>query len=191
MPWSNWESLGGNLTSIPSVASNEDGRLEVFAIRTDQTLYHIWQNAPNGQWDIWHSLGGMQVDGDPPSVASNEDGHLEVFVRGVDHYLHHIWQNAPNGQWVSWQSFNANMNHLKQSVTSYNDGRLAVFIVAADGYNWYRVQDDPNGQWRDWQTLGSIYSVPEAARNEDGRLEVFVTAWQDGHGQLYHIWELP
>src|SRR4051812_39054140 len=44
--WSSWESLGGVNKQI-AVANNKDGRLEVFAIGSDNALYNIWQVAPN------------------------------------------------------------------------------------------------------------------------------------------------
>jgi hypothetical protein len=36
MSWSNWASLGGNLNGFPEVASNRDGRLEVFVRGSDK-----------------------------------------------------------------------------------------------------------------------------------------------------------
>ena len=59
----------------------------------DDTLWHIWQVAPNAGWSHWESLGKPRdlVDGsDPPQdrdrsepfVQKNADGHLEVFAPG-------------------------------------------------------------------------------------------------------------
>ena len=56
--WSNWESLGKPQEADigrPFVQRNEDGRLEVFAIRVD-SVFKISQEAPNAPWrDLWRS----------------------------------------------------------------------------------------------------------------------------------------
>ena len=54
--WSNWESLGGLLTSAPTVSSWSENRLDVFARGTDNALWHKWWD--NG-WNDWESLGGL------------------------------------------------------------------------------------------------------------------------------------
>src|SRR5215472_11634420 len=95
---------------------NADGRLELFAMGSDQTLVHVWQKWPNGDWSAWESLGKPHPTLAPsgpdwlgglasvPAVGSNFDGRLEVFVTayidpnrpplavrpGCD--LCHIWQ---------------------------------------------------------------------------------------------------
>ena len=56
--WSGWASLGGIITSMPSVTINADRRLEVFALGTDNALWHLWQTAPNSGWSGWASVGG-------------------------------------------------------------------------------------------------------------------------------------
>ena len=42
-----WASLGGIITSEPVIATDADGRIEVFARGTDNALWHIWQTAPS------------------------------------------------------------------------------------------------------------------------------------------------
>ncbi|MBA2359629.1 MAG: hypothetical protein H0V79_01615 [Actinobacteria bacterium] len=41
--WASWQNLGGNVTSDPAVGMNADGRLEVFARGSDQSLVHRWE----------------------------------------------------------------------------------------------------------------------------------------------------
>jgi hypothetical protein len=56
--WSEWNWLGGVLTSDPVAIDNVDGRLEVFASGPGNALYHIWQTKPaDGPWSAWESLG--------------------------------------------------------------------------------------------------------------------------------------
>ena len=41
-----WQRLQANITSHPALGRNADGRLEVFAISTDNHLYHMSQTSP-------------------------------------------------------------------------------------------------------------------------------------------------
>jgi hypothetical protein len=82
--------LGGNLTSAPAVARNLDGRLEVFAVWSDNNLHHIWQTAPNNGWSNWQCLGGGLAF-PHPAVGPNADARLEVFALS-NQGDQHIWQ---------------------------------------------------------------------------------------------------
>jgi hypothetical protein len=59
--WSGWANTGGPAAGFtndsPAVATNADGRLEVYAVGSDRDLYHVWQTAPNGGWSSWVTLG--------------------------------------------------------------------------------------------------------------------------------------
>src|SRR6266581_3664902 len=94
--WSNWTSLGKptneGISPPFSVHVNDDGRLEAFAIGSDNALWHIWQVVPNGGWSTWASLGRPSGIGgiSMPVVSQNEDGRLEAFTIGSDGALWHI-----------------------------------------------------------------------------------------------------
>ena len=49
--WSGWASLGGGIVGDQAVASNKDGRMEVFVRGTDLGLWRRWQTAPNNGWN--------------------------------------------------------------------------------------------------------------------------------------------
>jgi hypothetical protein len=36
---------------------NKDGRLEVFLVKQDGSVWHRWQTQPNGKWSDWASFG--------------------------------------------------------------------------------------------------------------------------------------
>ena len=59
--WSGWGALGGQLGGgLPAVGTNEDGRLETFALWAGATgleLVHLWQLSPGGDWSDWDNLG--------------------------------------------------------------------------------------------------------------------------------------
>ena len=175
-----WQSLGGQI-SMPIVANNKDGRLEVFAQGTDGALWHIWQTKPNNGWSSWQSLGGWITQ---PTVAQNADGRLEVFARGADGALWHIWQKAPNSGWSEWQSLGGVVS--MPTVGRNKDGRLEVFAQGTDGALWHIWQKAPNSGWSSWQSLGGWITTPVVASNKDGRLEVFA---QGSDSALWHIWQ--
>jgi hypothetical protein len=84
-----WASLGGVITTDPTVIRNGDGRLEAFARGTDNAVWHIWQTAPNDGWSNWNSLGG--------TITSNiaveriaADGRLWTFAPVVLIFLTHF-----------------------------------------------------------------------------------------------------
>jgi acylphosphatase len=180
-----WQSLGGGLTGGPVVATNADGRLEVFVWGTDNALWHIWQTVPNGGWSGWSSLGGGLTSN--PTVGRNADGRLEVFVRGTDNSLYHIWQ-MPTGGWSAWNPLGGGLTGGPVVATNA-DGRLEVFVWGTDNALWHIWQTVPNGGWSGWSSLGGgLTSNPTVGRNADGRLEVFVRGTDNG---LYHIWQMP
>jgi hypothetical protein len=83
---SDWESLGGVLSSGPDVCSWSEGRLDVFVRGTDNALHHKWFD---GGWSDWESLGGILTS--DPSAVSWGNGRIDVFVRGIDDALRHKW----------------------------------------------------------------------------------------------------
>ena len=84
---SSWTSLGGGIKadSSPAVAINNDGRLQVFVVGTNNQLYYKTQSSPNSNtWSSsWTSLGGALRDNSDPVVGKNNDGRLEVFQVGA------------------------------------------------------------------------------------------------------------
>jgi hypothetical protein len=156
--WSNWFSSGGPLTgfvleSSPTIAENQDGRLEGFAIGAGGALWHIWQVVPNGTWSNWALLGIPSTTNNisAPAVGKNQDGRLEVFVIGADGALWHIWQTSPGGTWGSWASLGAQSSSVTvigdPFVTENGDGRLEAFAIGSDDALWHTWQVSPGGSW--------------------------------------------
>ena len=207
--WDNWASLGSPSPGLtfegsPTIAVNDDGRLEIFATGLDNALWHIWQVAPNGPWDNWASLGGPpNVDiGHSIGVHVNDDGRLEIFATGSDSALWHIWQVTPNGPWGAWASLGKPPGPVfitTPLVSANDDGRLEAFVIGSDRALWHIWQTAPGAPWGGWASLGgpptgNMVLYPFLRKNDDGRLEVFVTA--ESHsavgvtGTLWHVWQV-
>ena len=175
--------LGG----VATVASNADGRLEVFGNGTDHAIWHNWQTVPNGGWSGWASLGGLLTT--DAALGMNRDGRLEVFARGADDALWHIWQNSAGGSWSNWSSLGGSITS-DPSIDRNSDGRLEVFARGTDNALYHAWQIDlPFGitVWSGWVSLGGIItSDPIVYHNGDGRLEVFARGTD---GAVWHIWQ--
>jgi hypothetical protein len=192
--WSGWDSLagiGGN--GVPIVATNADGRLELFEEGTDGAIWHNWQVEPSGSvWSGWNTLGqpskGHVI---APIMGRNADGRLEVFALGPDCELWHIWQVTPGGSWSGWASLGGNVCFVgfPGSVEMNADGRLEVFSGTSSGMGInHKWQVTRGGSWSGWALLpGEDLSDPTAARNADGRLEVFAEGPGDG---VSHNWQV-
>jgi hypothetical protein len=102
-------SLGGCLKDFfpygdLDVGMNADGRLEVFAIGTDNSVWHIWQTrAGSGPWSNWASLGGTATSG--PWTWSRLSGYSDmyVYVVGADGNYWERHQTSPGCCWSNWQ----------------------------------------------------------------------------------------
>jgi aryl-phospho-beta-D-glucosidase BglC (GH1 family) len=84
--WSNWESLGGILTSGSAVASWGAGRLDCFVRGIDNALWHKWYDS---SWSGWEQLGGG-LTSDPAAVSWGSN-RIDCFARGTDNALWHKW----------------------------------------------------------------------------------------------------
>lgn len=186
-PSINWQSLGGHdLRGYPCAARNRDGRMEVFVLGGDRTLYHIWEKSPGGDWHEWRSLEGHDLAG-PVTVATNSDGRLQVFVCGGDARIYSRAQSIPNGNWGPW--FTLGGEGVKGFSAARNaDGRLELAAVFSDGALHDIWQLTPNGPWSTWASLGGhdLKGPVTLAPNGDGRLEAFVIG---GDGYVYHRWQ--
>ena len=172
--WSDWESLGGVLTSGPAVASWAPGRLDVFARGTDNALWHRWYD---GGWGGWESLGGVLTSA--PSAVSWASGRLDVFARGTDNGLYHIWYD---GGWGGWEGLGGVLNG-GPGVSSWGAGRLDVFVRGTDNNLYHKWYD---AGWSDWEWQGGVLTAdPTAVSWSYGRIDVFVRGTDYN---LYHKW---
>jgi uncharacterized repeat protein (TIGR02543 family) len=208
--WGAWQRLGapsGGLTA-PSVAQNEDGRLEVFAQQL--TIWfggpyagphyeaaHIHQTSANGPWSAWSSLdmpsNGGPVDLWEPYAGRNQDGRLAIFAKGQGGDGN-IWTKSQTGAgvntWSAWSSLGKPSGVELSPVLGVGpqqDGRLTIFSHGSN-YEVYQLwQTVPNGGWSAWTSFGQPSGVnlhePAVGRNEDGRLEFFTSG---SDGQIWH-----
>jgi hypothetical protein len=201
--WSYWVSHGTPpgllLNSAPAVATGPDGRLEVFIVSQQATLWHRWQTTPDNGWSDWFSHGtpsGVLFGSDStPAIAPSVDGRLELFTVGNDGALWHMWQTATGNGWSGWRSHDApsgvKFQRIRPAVAPSADGCLELFVVGEDNALWHIWQTAPNHDWSEWLCRGAppvpgLTGSPAVAPNADERLELFVIGTD---GALWHLWQ--
>jgi len=95
--WSQWEDLGGVLTSAPAVASWADNRLDVFARGQNRALWHKWWDG--SRWSDWEDLGGVLTSA--PAAVSWGPNRIDVFAVGTNQSLWHLWWDGR--RWSQWE----------------------------------------------------------------------------------------
>jgi hypothetical protein len=152
-------ALAASPLSVPQVARNLNGTLEVFVLGADGGIVHEWQLTAGTDdwahgWSAQYSLGrpGSSAVASP-AVASNLDGRLEVFAVAADGGLWHSWQTTPSGTWSGWSSLGPpapSGSNLAPVVARNADGRLEVFAISRVGDLWHISQVSAGGAWSQW-----------------------------------------
>jgi len=162
MTWTDWENLGGVLTSGAGVSSWSSGRLDVFARGTDSALWHKWYESG---WSDWESLGGTLTSA--PGAVSWDQGRIDVFARGTDSALWHKWYDSG---WSDWESLGGILTS-SPAASSWAAGRLDVFACGTDSALWHKWYDSG---WSDWESLGgTLISAPAAVSWGPDRIDCF------------------
>ncbi len=166
--WSYDEGL--RFSSDVTVASNADGRLEVFVRGSDNAMWHKYQLSPNGGWSNWYSLGGSFTD--KPAAYRNADGRMQVFARGTDGNLGTAYCQS-NGVWTNFYGMGIAISG-SPAVSVNLDGRMELFVRGTNNQIYHSYQLSPNSSWSSWYSLGgNMTDYPVAGPNADGRLQVF------------------
>jgi hypothetical protein len=168
----------GGFASGPDAASWGEGRIDVFARSTTNTLlrrFHVPLDGWSASWEDRGKPLGLNLTGDPTAVSWGAN-RIDVFSLASDGQLWHIVWNA--NQWSAWEPLSAPSVGLVGSpdVASWGSNRLDVFARGGDNKLWHRVW---NGQWNAWENLCdsphpscSITSDPSAVSWASNRIDV-------------------
>lgn len=182
------DSWSANLT----VATNADGRLELFEVDGDGGLRHRWQRESLHDWSAWSGLGGPGGPFLPGFAAVNDSsGRLWVFaVNRNTQLVMYSFQKAPNSAWSDW--FNLPTRAVRPPLAAIQDGNgfLEVFAVGAqDGVLCRIRQGDTRRNWSDWAEMGGDFEPgPVVVRSTSGALEVFAIRARDH--SLARCWQM-
>ena len=164
--WSQWEDLGGILTSAPAVSSWQSNRLDVFGRGQNNALWHKWWDGRS--WSGWEDLGGILTSA--PTAVSWGSNRIDVFGRGQNNALWHKWWDGRS--WSNWEDLGGILTSAP-AVSSWSANRLDVFARGQNNALWHKWWDGRS--WSIWEDLGggSISSGPAAASTGTNRLEIF------------------
>jgi len=125
--WTEWQSLGGVMSSGVSVVTNQDDCFELYgrSEKTNEILVKRQMKSEGVEYEPWESIGGNHSATSPTTVAL-PDGSVHVFIRGMDHQIHHnakMWGTADEHgrrqqQWTGWNILR-NDNHLESKFISF------------------------------------------------------------------------
>lgn len=198
-----WQSLGnpGDATELDGMmlARDTDGRLEAVTVAwapDGGTVLHAWQDAPDGNWVGWESLGFPEPGvGSPATLTRDEAGRLELFAAHYQHAGSKVWhrrQVQPGGsQWtewlpLGWPPVTSSLFSLGVPMAAglNQDGRMELHIIHAEKL-WHTWQKAPGSlDWVAWQSLdsppGALEGMPALALSGDGRLRVFTPGGPGG-----------
>lgn len=175
--WSQWEDLGGILTSGPAVASWQANRLDVFGRGQNQALWHKWWNGT--RWSEWEDLGGVLTSS--PAAVSWGPNRIDVFGRGQNNALWHKWWNGSS--WSQWEDLGGVLTSAP-AVASWAPNRLDVFGRGQNNSLWHKWWNGT--RWSEWEDLGGVLtSAPAAVSWGPNRIDVFARGQNQS---LWHLW---
>ncbi|HET9143471.1 PIG-L family deacetylase [Actinophytocola sp.] len=199
---------GGPLAPGLSLARNQDGRLEVFALRlSDWAVVTTYQYEPNGGWvNRWDSLGNPNTGGGgpvsqigQPVVTTNQDGRIQLFVKNGGGGISTTYQLANNsgfGGWVDLGGGPGIQDGL--AATTNGHGEIEVFaytVNAGIGAIHHIYQLAPNGGFATNPTFAEFEPAgpPTVATSADGTLDVFYRLASNNTaanaGRVAHTWQ--
>jgi hypothetical protein len=177
-----------------AIGYNEDARVEVFVLGTDDAIWHRAQpkyTSPANEWTAWSSLGGSFRDG--PSVIRTGEGRLFVFSRGNDNQVYFKTQLKANGgaeDWGVWETLGGEM-FARPAVLLNSEGLIHVFGKSKDSTLVHRTQfsNETGIYWGEWENLGgSLSGAPTAIVDSEGLIHVFGRATDRS---LFHLTQIP
>ena len=90
-----WEQLGGQLFSQPNVVTWGPGRLDVFALGSDSSFWHVASNNGTSAWDNLNNHGNNSpILVSPATAVSRCLNLLDVFAVGIDSACWHLAYNG-------------------------------------------------------------------------------------------------
>lgn len=185
--WSSWASVGGAMTSSPTITSQNSSNLEVFIRGTN---HHLFQNTFNGSsWGGWSDLGGPDGGtfiGDP-TAASRSNGIITVYVRTASNSISERYWTTGGGWSPGWSDIGG-ATTSSPNVSTETSGDESVFYRGTDGALYRNTW---SGGWSGWTKVGTggptngvMTGTPATVSTGAGRTDVLV--WS-ADGPVYHL----
>jgi hypothetical protein len=115
--WSEWQSLGGKMSSGPAVVINVDGLIEVFSRGMNREIFVKRQaDHDSPEYHLWESLQGDSAS--TPNALLHPNGSLHLLFRGTDKKIYHKIRGSGHLQWSEWAALE-NDNGLESAFQLY------------------------------------------------------------------------
>ena len=161
--------------------SNSSGCLELFYIDAGNNLYHRQQYSPGMDWSedqlISDSVSGVYL-------FKNISGSLILFYTGMDNRLYYRSQTLSDCQWNDAEELATDVLYIDAVLDAENN--INIFYSTTENKLVQRYQISSDDWSEEIQRAGYAKKIA-AARNEDGRMEIFYTVSGD---TLYHQYQL-
>jgi C1A family cysteine protease len=175
--WHDWEDLGGQISSSPTVSSWADNRLDCFARGLNSHMWHKYWNGAG--WSGWEDLGGVITDA--PAAVSWGPNRIDCFAPGQDHAMWHKWWDG--ARWNDWENLGGTITS-GCAVSSWAANRLDCFARGENSAMWHKWWD--GHAWNGWEDLGGqLQSSPAAVSWGNGRIDTFCVG---NDNALWHKW---
>lgn len=152
--WSQWEDLGGILTTSPGVSSWAENRLDTFVAGSDNALYHKWWDG--SRWSDWENLGGILTSA--PGAVSWGPNRIDVFVRGTTNSMYHKWWDG--SRWSDWENLGGILTSAP-AASSWAANRIDTFVRGSDNALYHKWWN--GSSWSEFENLGGILTSSPAA----------------------------
>jgi hypothetical protein len=137
----------------PKAVSRGQGKVDVFCIGDNSTLYHLSFSSESG-WSVQHTFPSTWAS-DPEAVSNGPD-RIDVFILGYDRRMYHTYWNEC--KWSPWDNLGGVCMTAPRAV-SQSPGRIDVFHSGEDGVI-YRKKFNGEKGWTpsfvDWEKLGGV-----------------------------------
>ena len=170
------ESLGGTLSSGPSVVSWGAERIDIFAVDDNSRVAHLYWDGY--QWSKWETFSTL-VKFRPGSLTATSwgKGRLDVWVGDVDYKLWHLYY-VEGSDWV-WEPLSDVTDGIlgSVSVTSWSVNRFDIVALGTSSQYLYKYfngeswQPSPQG----WYSKGQnepFVSNPSIVSWGENRLDI-------------------
>ena len=184
-----------NMHISPCVATNSDGRIELFAVGNTGYLYHNYQTNVNSGFSGWTAISTNNHWSTycQPAVHHNSIGQLEVFIPGTNGVINHVWENTA-GNSTSWSGFTLisgiNVDQTAKLATGKDqNGGSYVYVVGTNGPLYESYQSSPGSAWSSWTNLGGTWDPDcdiAALSAADGTQEILMIGYT---GDLYENYQ--
>ncbi|GAA2030721.1 hypothetical protein GCM10009839_33140 [Catenulispora yoronensis] len=161
-----------------AVSRNADGRLELFGVSGDGTVFNSAQAAAGGAVLPWQQLD-LQPWRSVSTGTGAADGKVELFTldpAGV------IWHRAQTAAGTSAYSPSAALDGTWSAMAAVNDGSGLMLVASAPtGEVYFRFEDSDNsGGWGSWRLLPGASATQLAAEQNAAGVPVIIGVDENG-----------